>query len=126
MSSATNGNPDCHLVLRGGNQPNFDAASVAAAQAMLTEAGLATTVMVDCSHANSEKDPERQVDVANNVCTQRTQGNADLRALMIESHLIGGRQDIGGELTYGQSITDGCLGFEATRALMHELASQLA
>ena len=122
----TEGNPDCHLVLRGGHRPNFDAQSIAGARTKLISAGLSTSMMVDCSHANSEKDPERQAHVAREVCAQRVQGNADLRALMIESHLIGGRQDIGVGLTYGQSITDGCIGFETTRALLLELASKLA
>lgn len=119
----TSGNPDCHLVLRGGKRPNYDAASVDAAQALLRQAGLRETLMVDCSHANSGKDPERQPEVARAVQAQRAGGNTGLRALMIESHLIGGRQDLGGSLRYGQSITDACLGFEATRDLLLELCN---
>ena len=119
----TSGNPDCHLVLRGGTRPNYDAASVEAALALLRRAGLPEAVMVDCSHANSGKDPERQPDVARTVCVERRAGNRALRALMIESHLIGGRQDIGGTLRYGQSITDACLGFDATRDLLLTLAA---
>ena len=121
----TEGNPDCHLVLRGGGTPNYDAQSVARACDMLNKANLNGTIMVDCSHANSAKDPDRQTAVAADVCTQRLQGNTDLRALMIESHLIAGRQEIGATLTYGQSITDACLGFEATRTLLLELANRL-
>ncbi len=122
----TSGNPDCHLVLRGGSAPNCDAASVAAAQALLRAADLPDTVMVDCSHANSGKDPERQPEVAMDVVEQRLAGNTGLRGLMIESHLSGGRQDIGSDMRYGVSITDACLGFEATRRLLLTLADRLA
>jgi len=119
----TNGNPDCHLVLRGGQSgPNCDAASIAAAQDLLSAAGLERGLIVDCSHANSLKQPQRQLDVARDVVAQRRNGNSDIKGLMIESHLQAGRQDLGGELTYGQSITDGCLGFDETRALLEELA----
>jgi len=118
----TDGNPDCHLVLRGGTTPNFDPQHVASAMARLDEAGLDAAIMVDCSHGNSGKDPARQADVARSVCAQRVGGNSRLRALMIESHLVAGRQDIAPSLTYGQSITDACMGFEATRALLMELA----
>ncbi len=118
----TSGNPDCHLVLRGGTAPNHDATSVAAAQALLRQMHLPDALMVDCSHGNSGKNPERQPEVARAVSAQRRAGNRGLRALMIESHLVGGRQDLGGELRYGQSVTDACLGFEATRDLLLELA----
>lgn len=121
----TSGNPDCHLVLRGGSAPNYAPDAVATAVGLLRKARLPETLMVDCSHANSGKDPERQPEVARSVCAQRTAGNGALRALMIESHLVGGRQDVGGELRYGQSITDACLGFEQTRALLLELAETL-
>jgi 3-deoxy-7-phosphoheptulonate synthase len=122
----TSGNPDCHLVLRGGNSPNFDAHSVAGAQALLEKAGLPATVMVDCSHANSGKDPERQPAVARDVIKQRLAGNSGLRGLMIESHLSGGRQDASDRMLYGVSITDACLGFEDTRQLLLEQAETLA
>lgn len=121
----TTGNDDCHLVLRGGSRPNFDAESVDAAQRLLADAGLRPAVMVDCSHANSGKDPYRQPPVAQDVVNQRVKGNQNLRGLMIESHLIGGRQDPGNKLTYGQSITDACLDFDATRDLLLELADAL-
>jgi len=122
----TNGNPDCHLVLRGGNHgPNFDGASVAAAQRLLAEARLPTGLVVDCSHANSAKRPERQKEVARDVLAQRRAGNAGLMGLMLESHLVAGRQELGGPLTYGQSVTDACLGFEDTEALLEELAAAL-
>ncbi|MEQ9004977.1 MAG: 3-deoxy-7-phosphoheptulonate synthase [Pseudomonadales bacterium] len=121
----TGGNPDCHLVLRGGERPNYDAEAIGAAQARLRDAGLPPVLMVDCSHANSGKDPQRQPDVARAVVGQRAAGNRGIRALMIESHLVGGRQDIGPSLRYGQSITDGCLAFDATRALLLELCEAL-
>ena len=127
----TGGNPDCHLVLRGGSEPNCDPAAISAAQALLTDAGLADTVMVDCSHANSGKDPARQPEVARAVVAQKTgkgdgPANPGIRGLMIESHLSGGRQDMGADMRYGVSITDGCLGFEDTRSLLLELAESLA
>ena len=122
----TSGNPDCHLVLRGGVEPNCGASAVAAARTLLSRAGLPEVLMVDCSHANSGKDPERQPAVARDVCAQRREGNDALRALMIESHLVGGRQELGGELRYGQSVTDACLGFDATRTLLLELSELLS
>ncbi len=118
----TKGNPDCHLVLRGGEQPNFDAASVAQAQRLLKDAGLAEILMVDCSHGNSGKDPARQPVVAQSVNEQRNHGNLGLRAIMVESQLVGGRQEPGKNLVRGQSITDACLGFEETRELLEALA----
>jgi 3-deoxy-7-phosphoheptulonate synthase len=121
----TSGNPDCHLVLRGGDAPNYDEDSVAVARSRLRNAGLPEVLMVDCSHANSGRDPERQPEVARDVVRQRLAGNRALRALMLESHLLGGRQDIAARLRYGQSITDACLGFEATRALLLELCGAL-
>ena len=127
----TGGNPDCHLVLRGGSEPNCDAASISSAQTLLAKAGLADTVMVDCSHANSGKDPARQPEVARSVVALKTgngndPANPGIRGLMIESHLSGGRQDVGDGMRYGVSITDGCLGFEDTRSLLLDLANQLA
>ena len=114
----TSGNPDCHLVLRGGKTPNCDPDSIDAALAILEAANLPRRVMVDCSHGNSQNDPRRQVDIAMNAAQHDA-----VRALMVESHLVGGRQDLGGELVYGQSITDACLGFDETATLLHDLAS---
>ncbi|MDZ7671020.1 MAG: 3-deoxy-7-phosphoheptulonate synthase [Gammaproteobacteria bacterium] len=122
----TSGNPDCHLVLRGGDRPNYDSDAVQAAQGLLAAAGLRDSLMVDCSHANSGKDPEQQPAVARSVCRQRAAGNDGLKALMLESHLVGGRQDIASELRYGQSITDPCLAFDDTRSLLLELAEALS
>jgi 3-deoxy-7-phosphoheptulonate synthase len=127
----TRGNPDCHLVLRGGSEPNCDADSIAAAQQLLTAADLPDTVMVDCSHANSGKDPERQPEVARSVIALKSgsvnsPANPGIRGLMIESHLSGGRQDVSEQMRYGVSITDGCLGFEDTRSLLLALAETLS
>ncbi len=114
----TSGNPDCHLILRGGRAPNYDSASVAAACADLKQSGCAPAVMIDCSHANSDKQPQRQVQVAGDVAAQVAGASADVMGVMIESHLVGGRQaftpgiDDPGTLAYGRSITDGCLGWD--------------
>ena len=122
----TNGNPDCHLVLRGGVQPNYDNASVKQAQEQLRAAELDDALMIDCSHANSEKNPAQQSRIANDVLSQRLAGNTGIRGLMLESNLVAGRQEIVQPLTYGQSITDGCLGILETQTLLRELAEQLA
>lgn len=116
----TSGNPTCHLVLRGGHKPNYDAPSVAAALDTLDGAGLPRRLMVDCSHGNSNKIPAQQIEVAKAVAAQNNPG---VRALMIESHLVGGRQD--SPDTYGQSITDACLGFDETAELIVQLADIL-
>jgi 3-deoxy-7-phosphoheptulonate synthase len=128
----TTGNPYCHLVLRGGNDagPNFDAAAVDAAAGRLAAAGLPERLMIDTSHGNSGKDPARQIDVVNAVLAQIARGERRIRALMIESFLVGGRQDLGtgsgtATLRYGQSITDACLGFAETDALIRQLAQRL-
>jgi len=122
---STRGNEDCHLILRGGTQPNYDAASVDAASAELARAGLAQRLMIDASHANSGKDPSRQLDVCADVARQIAHGEERIIGMMIESHLVGGRQDLvpGQPLTYGQSITDSCLGWEQSQECLHTLAS---
>lgn len=123
----TTGNPYAHLVLRGGKKtgPNYSPAHLAATGQMLAAAGLPQQCMVDCSHGNSEKQAERQIDVAREILRQRRTGETTVCALMIESHLRSGRQEIGPKLKYGQSITDPCLGFEETRQLLEELAGAL-
>jgi 3-deoxy-7-phosphoheptulonate synthase len=124
----TTGNPHCHLVLRGGSAtgPNYGSDAVSAALDKLRAAGLPDAVMIDCSHGNSEKRPERQLDVIEDVLAQRLDGRLALKALMIESHLVGGRQEPGaGALAYGQSITDACLAFDATKRAMESLAMRL-
>jgi 3-deoxy-7-phosphoheptulonate synthase len=122
----TTGNPDTHLVLRGANTgPNYDAASVAAAAKSLTEAGLPARLLIDCSHGNSAKDYRRQPEVASNIALQLSQGDSAIAGVLLESHLVAGRQDIanGREgLRYGQSVTDGCIGWDDTVAVLEELA----
>ncbi len=123
---ATSGNPDCHLILRGGNErPNYDAASVEAAAALLVRAGLRPMICIDCSHANSEKDHRKQIDVARAVAAQIAAGEQRIFAVMLESHIHAGRQDLqpGVPLRYGQSITDACIGWEDTEPVVREFAA---
>lgn len=123
---ATRGNPDTHLVLRGGHGgPNHQPEAVAAARQALAQQGIAARIMVDCSHANSGKDPLRQPQVLTSVIDQRLAGETALRGVMLESHLFDGCQALGGELRYGVSITDGCLGWGATEAVLREAAERL-
>jgi 3-deoxy-7-phosphoheptulonate synthase len=122
----TAGNPYAHLVLRGGAKPNWDAASVDAAAQLLREHALLEAIMVDCSHANSERTPEKQRDVALGAAAQRRAGQGALRGLMVESHLVGGKQESSARpLVYGKSITDACLGWDDTERLVLELAEAL-
>jgi 3-deoxy-7-phosphoheptulonate synthase len=113
----TNGNKDCHVILRGGKAPNYDAASVAAACKELEAAKLLPTLMVDCSHANSSKQHEKQVEVARDIAGQLAGGSRCVFGVMVESHLLGGAQkftpgkDKPGDLEYGKSITDACIGW---------------
>src|SRR5262249_34350671 len=110
---STIGNEDCHVILRGGKQPNYDASSVGAACKELAAAGLAQRVMIDLSHSNSQKNYMRQIDVCSDVATQIGDGDDRITGVMIESNLKAGRQDLipGKELVYGQSITDACIGW---------------
>ena len=121
---STTGNPDCHIILRGGKEPNYDAENINKVSAELKKADLPAKIMVDFSHANSSKRHEKQMDVSTDVCNQLAAGEKRIFGIMIESHLISGRQDIveGQELTYGQSITDACLGWEDTEILIEQLA----
>ncbi|MBD1554295.1 3-deoxy-7-phosphoheptulonate synthase [Pseudomonas typographi] len=120
----TQGNPDGHLVLRGGHRgPNYDPASVAAARAQLQKAGILPRMVVDCSHANSGKDPLRQPAVLREVLALRRQGECSVVGIMLESNLFEGCQAVGPNLRYGVSITDGCLGWEATEAVLREAAN---
>jgi len=111
---STRGNEDCHVILRGGARPNYDAASVEAACAELARGGQGQRLMIDASHANASKDAQRQVDVCADIGRQLAGGESRIIGVMIESHLVAGRQDLvpGRPLTYGQSITDPCLGWE--------------
>jgi 3-deoxy-7-phosphoheptulonate synthase len=122
----TRGNRDCHLILRGGKAaPNYGAEPVSGAIELLRAEGLPERVMIDLSHDNSGKDPERQPAVAAAVAEQIAAGNRALVGTMIESFLVAGRQDLDGprDLVYGQSITDGCIGWETTVAVLDELAA---
>lgn len=115
----TAGNPDCHVILRGGTAgPNHDAASVAAAVARLRAAGLPEQVMIDCSHANSGKNHLRQADLAAELAARIAAGERGIAGLMLESFLVAGAQPLGGELVYGQSITDACMDFPTTADLL--------
>ena len=123
---STAGNPDTHLVLRGGEAgPNHDETSVALARNALARQGLTPRIMVDCSHANSGKNPLRQPAVLESVVDQRVAGDASLRGVMIESHLFDGCQPLSGKLRYGISVTDGCLGWEKTERMLREAAERL-
>jgi 3-deoxy-7-phosphoheptulonate synthase len=121
---STLGNEDCHIILRGGKQPNYDATSVNNACRELSASGLAQRVMVDLSHSNSQKNYMRQIDVGREVAGQIGRGDDRIIGVMIESHLKAGRQDLlpGKELSYGQSITDACIGWEDSVPLLDELA----
>ena len=120
----TSGNEDCHIILRGGKATNYDAASVEATCRELASSGQAARLMIDCSHANSQKDHERQVEVARAIGAQIAAGDDRIFGCMIESHLNPGRQDLvpGQPLAYGISITDACIGWEATDTTLRELA----
>jgi 3-deoxy-7-phosphoheptulonate synthase len=124
----TTGNPDGHVILRGGrDEPNHGPASVGAALAKLRKAGLGERVVVDASHDNSAKDHERQPAVAAQIGAQVARGQRAIVGVMLESFLVGGRQDVvdGAELTYGQSITDACMDWDATVAVLDELAADV-
>jgi 3-deoxy-7-phosphoheptulonate synthase len=121
----TSGNPDCHVILRGGTSgTNYDAASVSKAAELLAKAGSRAGVMVDASHGNSQKDYKKQPVVARDVARQIALGSRSVFGLMLESFLVEGRQDLRNpnDLVYGQSITDACLSWDATLPLLHELA----
>ena len=120
----TRGNQDCHVILRGGKQPNYDAASVDASCIELGKSGLAARVMIDFSHANSSKQFKRQIDVAQDVAGQLAGGEDRIFGVMVESHLKEGRQDLvpGKELEYGKSVTDACIGWEDSIDVLDILA----
>ncbi|MFN2349100.1 MAG: 3-deoxy-7-phosphoheptulonate synthase AroG [Thioalkalivibrio sp.] len=122
---STAGNNDCHIILRGGREPNYDKKSVDNATTQLKAARLPARVMIDCSHANSRKDPSRQVDVARSVGEQLAAGDRRIMGVMLESHLVAGRQDVAedADLTYGQSITDACMGWDDSERVLEDLAA---
>ncbi len=121
----TTGNPDCHLVLRGGSKgPNYTIEHVEAAAAQLEKLGINSRVMIDCSHGNSNKDYRRQVEVLRTVAQQAAR-TPHLLGVMIESHLVAGNQPLGddlSQLTYGQSVTDACVDFQTTETMLRDLA----
>jgi 3-deoxy-7-phosphoheptulonate synthase len=121
---ATAGNQDCHVILRGGKRPNYDAASVAAVKEQMRRANLLPRIMIDASHGNSEKVYENQIRVCENIAGQIAQGSEEIVGVMVESNLVAGRQDLapGKPLTYGQSITDACLGWEQSKSVLDTLA----
>jgi 3-deoxy-7-phosphoheptulonate synthase len=123
---ATTGNPECHIILRGGrSSTNYDAASVDATGRQMEKAGLPARIMIDCSHANSSKDYARQALVARDIAGQITAGDRRIIGVMIESNLVAGAQKLveGTPLVYGQSMTDACIGWPATVDLLRELAA---
>jgi 3-deoxy-7-phosphoheptulonate synthase len=121
---STTGNRDCHLILRGGKDTNYDPDSIGEAARRLEGAGLPARVMVDCSHANSRKQHQNQLEVGQVLADQIAAGDQRIIGVMIESHLVAGRQDVspGRSLTFGQSITDACLGWEETQPLLASFA----
>ena len=126
--ATTTGNADCHIILRGGKAPNFDAASVDATCAAAAKSGLTEAVIIDASHANSSKDPNKQPLVMEDVAWQIAAGDDRIVGVMVESNLVGGRQDLVKDqpLTYGQSITDGCIDWDTSVTVMEKLADAVA
>ena len=126
--AATTGNEDCHIILRGGKSTNYDAQSVAAAATESEKAGIRPAIMLDASHANSSKNPENQPLVMADVAAQIAGGDHRIMGVMIESNIIAGRQDLvpGKPLTYGQSITDGCIDWATTVSVLENLARGVA
>jgi len=122
--ATTAGNSDCHVILRGGRVPNYDSESIDAAWKTLASSGLSTCLMIDASHGNSNKRPENQPTVIESIAQQIEAGERRIGGIMIESHLVGGRQDLiaGKPLAYGQSITDGCVDWDTTVRLLERLA----
>lgn len=120
----TTGNQECHIILRGGKAPNYSAQDVAEVKQKLTQSGLAAQVMIDFSHANSAKQFGRQLLVAKDVAAQIAAGDQGIIGVMVESNLVEGNQSLnsGAPLTYGQSVTDGCIGWEATEEMLRQLA----
>jgi len=122
--ASTRGNEDCHVILRGGSQTNYDADSVNAVSALSEKVGLAPRLIIDASHANSSKNPENQPKVTADVGRQVAAGDRRIKGVMVESHLVAGRQDLvpGKPLVYGQSITDGCIDWATSVSVLEDLA----
>jgi len=126
--ASTSGNADCHVILRGGRTPNFDADSVECAARELLSAGCSARLMIDASHGNSSKKPENQPHVVDNIAAQIAGGSSRIAGVMVESHLVGGRQDIiaGQALRYGQSVTDGCIDWPTSVTVLDTLSRAVA
>jgi 3-deoxy-7-phosphoheptulonate synthase len=124
---STSGNQDCHVILRGGQKPNFDAASVEVVSQEIIRAGLEPRLMIDCSHGNSSKNHENQIPVSRNIADQIAAGETRIVGVMAESNLVAGRQDLvpGQALVYGQSVTDACIGWDDTVTMLETLANAL-
>ena len=125
----TQGNPDGHVILRGGKQPNYDSVAVALAEQDMVKAGLRPSLMVDCSHANSNKNHELQPLIAKNVIHQIQEGNTSIMGVMIESHLHGGNQSSEqpiADMAYGVSVTDACIDWDTTDTLLRQTAAELS
>nr|WP_153366396.1 3-deoxy-7-phosphoheptulonate synthase [Rhizobium sp. ICMP 5592] len=122
--ASTRGNDDGHIILRGGKQPNYDAASVQAVSEQASKLGLDPQIIIDASHANSSKNPENQPAVVHSVAEQVSAGDHRIKGMMMESNIVGGRQDLvpGKALVYGQSITDGCIDWPTSVSTLEELA----
>lgn len=122
---STRGNTDCHIILRGGTAPNYDANSVDTVLKAISQAGITQGIMIDASHANSAKNSEQQIPVCADIAGQIEAGNERIVGVMIESHLVGGRQELkpGISLVYGQSITDGCIDWDQTVQVLEQLAA---
>jgi len=122
--ASTRGNEDCHIILRGGREPNYDAASVEATAEQSLKAGLEPRIIIDASHANSSKNPENQPLVVTSVAGQVAAGDRRIKGMMMESNLVAGRQDLvpGKQLVYGQSITDGCIDWPTSVRTLEDLA----
>ena len=125
---STNGNEDCHVILRGGMHPNYDAASIADACQQSSKSNLACRLMVDTSHGNSQKNHQNQIGVCENIATQLSGGERRIFGVMIESHLVAGRQDLiaGKAATYGQSVTDACISWTDSEKVLETLAAAVA
>tara|TARA_B100001094_G_scaffold333303_1_gene410504 strand:+ start:937 stop:1986 length:1050 start_codon:yes stop_codon:yes gene_type:complete len=117
----TAGNSDAHIILRGGKEPNYDADSVSETLIALKEAEVNESIMIDASHGNSQKQFKRQLPVVESISDQIANGNKNIKGVMIESHLVEGNQKISENLTYGQSVTDGCVGWEDTLLCLQNL-----
>ncbi|KRO84796.1 MAG: phospho-2-dehydro-3-deoxyheptonate aldolase, partial [OM182 bacterium BACL3 MAG-120920-bin41] len=125
----TDGNPHCHVILRGGKEPNYDRESVAACETELQKAGLVDNLMIDCSHGNSRKDPQNQIPVLRDIAEQIAEGNKSIIGVMLESNLEAGNQPIPDDLTDlkpGVSITDACIDWVTTESLLREFAASVA